>query len=824
MRCASRRRLAIASALAANVLLVACWEPEPEVEPAVKGKTVLDVPALEQSLEALLERSRQIRDGARADYQAEALAATPRTPKNGPFFRLDDRLPAAVVTEAAPRAVADDDGMLFGFEFVDGEPSGFRSANGEVELRVRDGHLRLENQTDDHLISTAPLAILPEEVGEIAIRMRSERGDRLHLSWMTDGPGHIPWKRKLDINLVSDGTFRTYVIDAKAAITADLQDGEHITNLLLRPTDSDGARVEIDFVRFISRYSKYSQAPRGTEYENLGGVWRRVLYMLPTQAVEYRLEIPRASPIFDFGIGVLFEDAPVAFEVVVADGDDETRLFEEVVHDPAAWRDVRLDLAAWAGREVRLQLRVAADSPNVAFWSSPLLASEPPMPMNVIVLLEDTLRADRLSTQGYAVETSPNKTRFMEEDGVLFLNAISQATKTRPSIPTLMTSLVPTATGVWNFADTLDDAYLTMAEILRSQGFVTTAFIQNGNAGPQAGLHQGYDQLVDRRTLGREAEEVLGEKVFGWIDRNRHRNFFLYLHTLDPHGAYDPPPPFDGAYHEAGPGVTPVKRDQQFDPDWIEEPMAEGRSLLYDGEIRHNDSLLPRLLRTLKKFGLRENTLVILTSDHGEFLGEHGLWGHRPPGQRQVIHVPLMLAYPARFPGGVRIPQNVQLIDVLPTVLELAQIDRSRLLMMGESLVDLIEGRRLPYWNDRATLSEEPLTFTRGKATASGSFLFRDWHLISSRTYGLRPPAKEPARARENRSILRVFNFREDPGETRAIDEGAPALTAAYWTAMRELQANNLAASQKWTARRGEATLRYDPEEVERLRKLGYMR
>ena len=125
----------------------------------------------------------------------------------------------------------------------------------------------------------------------------------------------------------------------------------------------------------------------------------------------------------------------------------------------------------------------------------------------------------------------------------------------------------------------------------------------------------------------------------------------------------------------------------------MREPTAEGRRRRYAGEILHNDALLPRLLEKLGALGLTEDTLLILLSDHGEYMGEHGLVGHQPPGLMPVIHVPLMMVYPKRFREAKRIGDPVQLIDVMPTILELAEVDRADLLLQGDSLVGLIEGQ-----------------------------------------------------------------------------------------------------------------------------------
>jgi arylsulfatase A-like enzyme len=115
----------------------------------------------------------------------------------------------------------------------------------------------------------------------------------------------------------------------------------------------------------------------------------------------------------------------------------------------------------------------------------------------------------------------------------------------------------------------------------------------------------------------------------------------------------------------------------------------------------------------LEELGLTEDTLLVLLSDHGEYMGENGLWEHHPPGLMPVIHVPLMMTYPRRFEEAKRIDEVVQLIDVMPTVLELAGIDRQQLLLAGDSLIDLIEGRDAERWRTRVAISEEPIAMDK---------------------------------------------------------------------------------------------------------------
>jgi len=385
----------------------------------------------------------------------------------------------------------------------------------------------------------------------------------------------------------------------------------------------------------------------------------------------------------------------------------------------------------------------------------------------------------------------------------------------------LMTSLLPSVTGVWRFSDMLQDEFLTIAEIMRRQGFVTSSFVQNPNAGPWAGMHQGFGQILDSAIIGASSEKALGNPLKSWLATHSRQNFFLYLHLLSPAGRYDPPPPFDRWYRESQSKGKAVKRDY-MDAASIQQPTDEGRRLLYDGQIRYNDSLLPNLLDTLKELGVYQNTLLIFLSDHGEYLGEHGLWSHREPGYIQGIHVQCNMVYPARFEKSKRISETVQLIDVMPTVLELAKIETGKIVMQGDSLVDLIEGRRDSYWKNRIVVSEEldEMSTARGKILSCGSLFYRNWQLINSRSlfsaaWRLPPVLRQAA-----------FDFREDPTEARANLSFSFDLPLKYKFSelLKELQATNIEAWGKF-ARDGQNRIyRSDPRTRDHLRSLGYIK
>jgi arylsulfatase A-like enzyme len=787
----------------------------------------LDAGALGVNVQPVLDQAQALSEKAKPEYQELALATLPPNPRTGSFFRLDQMLDRAV-TKEAPAVAKVDGGVIQSLDFESPAAPELKAAQGKAE--VEEGVLRVVSDDADHLVNAVAVAVPRDDVGDILIRMRADKGSYLRLAWA--GPEQDPdgriWRHKFDVRFNDHNGFHTYVINGRNVLKRGLRPGEKLEHLYLQPADVAGAAVEIDFIRFISKAARYAEADHGVDYETIGDEMRQTLYMRPDQTLEFPLRVPERQPRLDFGMGVLLDNRPIRFEVTLtlADG-TVVPLHDASVGSTAGWTDARVDLAPWAGQDVRLALRVSGDPDNVAFWANPLVSSAPSQPFNVVFLIEDAERADYLSVYGHPTKTTPFKERLMAERGVLFEQAVAQATKTRPSVAAYMTSLYPTATGLWHFSDVLSERHLTMAEIMRAQGYATASFIQNGNAGPFAGLHQGFDRLQDN--VGRTTEDVfLGEQTMQWLERHRDRNFFLYLHAINPHAPYDPPPPYREEYLAGLTGTgTPVKHDAGFDPPWLEKPTMEARRKLYEAEIAQNDRVVEQFFQRLDQMGLGENTLVVMMSDHGEFMGERSLlgnrlWDHRPPGYMIGTHVPLMMVYPTRFTQPKRIPEPVQLIDVMPTVLELAGVDRSDLLLQGRSLVGLVDGEQPDYWRDRVIVSEEPTAMLKGDPCGCGSLYFRDWHLLSSSWFWPRRHIYFPG----PQTFLATTAYKVAPdrrSETIAASF-LPDLLLRFrqQDVLGDLREANMVTWRKLTE--GDAGRRViDPDTLERLRGLGYV-
>ncbi len=313
---------------------------------------------------------------------------------------------------------------------------------------------------------------------------------------------------------------------------------------------------------------------------------------------------------------------------------------------------------------------------------------------NIILATLDTTRADHLSCYGYEKTTTPNIDRFARE-GVIFRNAYSPAPWTVPAHASLFTGLYPLQHGAHWASDSepgvtvgkLSRHTVTLAESLSGVGYVTVGITGGPACSSHYGLDQGFTEyndsllpildpavesfalfrlLRDRRSLvgllsrlhiynERKGDQIT-RLAIRWIERNHTRGpFLMFLNYFDPHMPYDPP----RAYREPFGGADVVETQERT---WGSVP-------LYDGEVAYLDACLGRFFLRLKKLGVYDEALIVLTSDHGEFFGEHNHMGHMNELYEEVIKVPLIIKYPLSQRKKGIIQRNASLVDVVPTLL-----------------------------------------------------------------------------------------------------------------------------------------------------------
>jgi arylsulfatase A-like enzyme len=218
-----------------------------------------------------------------------------------------------------------------------------------------------------------------------------------------------------------------------------------------------------------------------------------------------------------------------------------------------------------------------------------------------------------------------------------------------------------------------------MAEAMRDAGYATAAFITNVNAGVQNNNDQGFDFFYDQGpalTGDRGLRTLPEEEVLSWLDMQKHRPFFAYIHTSEPHAPYEPPDPWSKAYDPEYTGpMTGVRTGPHGLLEASDSRDIEHARALYDGEISFADFQFGRFLDALRTRGMLDETLIIVISDHGEELHDHGGWNHGRTLYQELLRVPIILGGDSRIRTGLVSESYVGLVDIMPTVLGWAQAE-----------------------------------------------------------------------------------------------------------------------------------------------------
>ncbi len=337
---------------------------------------------------------------------------------------------------------------------------------------------------------------------------------------------------------------------------------------------------------------------------------------------------------------------------------------------------------------------------------------------NIVLVSIDSLRPDHLGCYGYGRETSPELDRLAAE-GVRFESAVSTSSWTLPAHAALFTGLYDSTHGLFDNGLRLAPEHRTLAEELQSAGYHTAGFFGGPYLHPTFGLGDGFDvyrscmttvpaelseedlRRESRAPEGRSHDDITGprtaDEVERWTsERPADRPYFLFLHLWDVHYDFIPPAPYDRMFDPGYAGALDG-RDFMGRPE-VHPGMAprdlEHLLALYDGEIRFTDDVLKRVLDSLRAKGMLENTLVIVTADHGEEFFEHGTKGHQKTLFDEVVKIPLVLHWAGTLEGGRVVSDQVRIVDVMPSVLAAAGV-REKPTMAGRDILPLARGQSL---------------------------------------------------------------------------------------------------------------------------------
>lgn len=403
----------------------------------------------------------------------------------------------------------------------------------------------------------------------------------------------------------------------------------------------------------------------------------------------------------------------------------------------------------------------------------------------VVLITLDTLRCDYLSCYGNTWIHTP-VLDALASDGVLFEQAISQSPTTTPSHCSIMTSLYPNVHDAWN-GKPMKRGLLTLADVFRANGFPTAAFTsatttRSINSGLQEGFDLYNDSLVPWASwfsrdefqnlilfylLGISQDSqirghVVTDRFIDWLGDNRDDAFFVWLHYFDPHDPWDAP----GEYYDKYAGMI---------DDGL--PMREERER-YAGEIEYTDHQLGIVFDALKRRGLYDNTLIVIAADHGEAFGEKH-WEYTDVSHGDHLYdttqrVPLIVKPPLGFEPGRRIDEQVELIDIAPTILAMMWIEIPDA-FSGKPLHELIEGRPYSYAGSPAYST----TWVAAEDNSpNGGAMFVQ--LMSNRS----PDWKYIYLSHFEQEEL--YDLKRDPEETRNVSKTNPRITGSRKTPMKE--------------------------------------
>jgi arylsulfatase A-like enzyme len=468
------------------------------------------------------------------------------------------------------------------------------------------------------------------------------------------------------------------------------------------------------------------------------------------------------------------------------------------------------------GNALPLAFRLLAASLGALLLADVGCADAPPAPRNnVLLIVVDTLRRDRLGVYGHKLATSPSMNALAAE-GTVFAHAYTTAPWTQPAVASLFTGRYPSSHGLTTIYQKLDPGETTLAERFASHGYATQGIVSHHLVGRRFNFDQGFEHYSDEDGMRHNAisTEKVTEKAIAALEGMAigERPFFLFVHYFDPHFYYHD----HSDIRLAGPGPGRLRRgllSMQAMRDLDPPPHgAERRFILdrYDEEIRHTDAGIGQLLSALRKLGLDAGTVIALTSDHGEAIYEHGWLGHTVQLYEEVLAVPLIIR-PIRAEAAPRVVEGrVSTLALAPTLLELAGL---------EAEVDHFQTGSLAPWVRR----DEDGKGQKKAPPRDAIFAEVDYRPI--------PAAESSKRARMQVYIqgrykliwddieekVELYDLFGDPGERKNLAEQKPRRVRNLLEAMRAHQESLERSTQPIQA------IVPSREEIEALRALGYV-
>lgn len=469
------------------------------------------------------------------------------------------------------------------------------------------------------------------------------------------------------------------------------------------------------------------------------------------------------------------------------------------------WFDKTVDLGRLAGSSAVLEFRANSDrrsdgklQPHVA-WSSPEIIRDRGRSAapSVVLISLDNVRARSLSCCGTDRETSPFLQSQFGTQGAIFDRAITQSVETIPAAMSLMTGLYPSVHGVQTGAAALSSRFATLAESMASSGRVTAAFVDGGGLAPELGFGRGFSFFWESRddnpwsTRGRAAPTF--DRAISWIEQHSNEPFFVFVQTGQARAPHVPPADYLELFKD-----TRLSTPSDLD---------EGALVRYEREIRYLDDIVRKFVVKLDQLVDPDRFLLVVTSGHGESFGEHGAFGHGTQLYDESIRIPLMMRG-LGVRSGARYEESVGLIDVAPTILDLAG-SKAPSGMQGQSVASSLKSG-LPF-------SLPPrYVEARGRVRRTAKGNVSNWGRPSFAAVD--GPRKLIWHSGASEPSFEAYDIVADPQESSSVaGEGSPP-----WVGELSTDLENYPAACQRVARPPSESPSIDPATRLKLRALGY--
>lgn len=553
----------------------------------------------------------------------------------------------------------------------------------------------------------------------------------------------------------------------------------------------------------------------------------------PKSHYKFPLKIPDNS-ILEFTFGILRDSElaekkegtrSVRFSIILWIKERKVELFTRtlVLHPNQnfVFDYKKINLSDYSGKDAIFYFSTSGTKKALACWLNPVIYVPTQYPRNVILISLDTLRPDHLGCYGYLRETSPN-IDTLAKDSALFINTFAPSPWTLPSHVSLLTSLNCINHQVYHVDQKMDPAILTLADYLRKKGYFNAGFTGGGYVSGLYGFSKGFDSYHMRgRVQAANSADVICQASLDWIERHQDRNFFLFLHTYQIHNPYFSPPPYNelflkenAEYKQIDMSLLRFTHENRYKP--ISDHFKHNIIGLYDGEIRYTDEVFVKpLFSKLKELNIYDNTMIILTSDHGEEFYEHKGWQHTHNVYNETIKVPLIIKFFHSEYAGKKIKKFARLIDIMPTILDVLDIDHSEYFMDGKSLLDLLKHKHESGEEERIFLSELAANAAKNRIPkrvainqGKNKIILNEDFTPEQLSYFLFPPTQTEK--------LEVFNLQKDSLEQINLSQTKPGLTRQ----LLDFMTQNYKKLKEGTSKKTKIDKRIE----EQLKALGYIR